>query len=329
LPRLAATLLTLVVIAGSSVAFAVSERLKLERAPVTAPLFTRQFSPVCRCPQDAAVLRIRFRRPETVDATIVDARGAAVRSLAEREKVPSGAHVFRWDGRDDAGSVVRDGKYRLRLEFRRERRAILVPTTIRVDTRPPRIRTAGFRPPAFSPDGDGHADRVRIVYRASEKARATLFVDGRRAVRTGYLTPKRRHGVQWRGGFPPAEPGGELERARPGEYRLRLVVHDLAGNAAAVTGTVRLRYVELDRSAYGAAPGGTLRFSVDTDAPTFRWYLYRPHDGVLGRAVLHDAHASPPDVAVSLPAAARPGTYLLRVEVGKHRARAFVAVSSR
>ena len=88
-----------------------------------------------------------------------------------------------------------------------------------------------------------------------------------------------------------------------------------------------MRYIELDRSAYEARPGGTLSFNVDTDAADYAWYLYRPRAGRLGRPVLFDTDVVDREVAVPIPADARPGTYILRAVEGDRRARANVAVN--
>ena len=144
--RLAPTLLALALIGATAVAFVVTERLKLERAPITAPRFTRDFSPVCNCPTARARLALRFRRPETIDAEIVDASGEPVRELARDRQVAAGVEVFVWDGRDDSGDIAPDGRYRLRLHFDRERRTILVPTDVRLDTKPPALRVFATGP---------------------------------------------------------------------------------------------------------------------------------------------------------------------------------------
>jgi hypothetical protein len=228
LGRIAPTLVALLLVGGTSAAFAVAEKLKLERAPVTAPRFTRQFSPPCACATSTAELQLRFRRAETVDATIVDAAGETVRVLSEHQRIRRGDHTFVWDGRDDRGRVVADGRYRLRLHFERERRSILVPTAIRVDTRPPRLRNVAVSPELITPGGKG-PDRVHITYFASEKSRAELLVDGRPAVRTAF----RARGdvrLQWQGRVRDA--AGNSVAAEPGEHELTLIVTDRAGNAA-------------------------------------------------------------------------------------------------
>ena len=242
-------MLVLVLLAGTAAAFAFTEKIKLERSPVTAPAFDRQFSPVCDCDTNAANLLLRFRRSETIDATIVDAKGRRVRALATDERVPKGERTLRWDGRDDAGAIVPDGVYRLRLRLENERRTILVPTTVRVDTKPPVATLVRLRPDAFSPDGDDRADQVKIIYRSNEEGRPELLVDGRPAL----VARNRARGqasVNWNGKL-----AGEA--VEPGSYQLSIVVHDPAGNASAPTESlpVRVRFLELVERSLDASAG--------------------------------------------------------------------------
>ena len=117
MPRIAVTVVVLVLVAGTAAAFALAERLKLERSPVVPTSFTREFSPVCDCDTATATLNLRFRRPETVTARIVTPSGDVVQTLAERERVDPGSTAYVWDGRDAAGTIVPDGRYLLRLDF--------------------------------------------------------------------------------------------------------------------------------------------------------------------------------------------------------------------
>ncbi len=330
--RLAPTLLALALIGATSVAFVVTERLKLERTPITAPRFTRDFSPVCDCPTARARLALTFRRPDTIDAEIVDAAGEHVRQLARNRQVASGVEVFVWDGRDDAGAIAPDGRYRLRLHFDRERRTILVPTDVRLDTRPPVIRVLRYRPEVISPNGDGRADRFRVVYRASERGHGRLEVDGTVVIRSSRQAGRHPHRLQWLGTFPASASEGEAVSrvpAPPGDYEVVLVFTDLAGNEARAAFPLRVRYVELDSSSYAVPAGGTLTFAVDTDVETFAWALARSADGSTGRTVASDDGATARTVSVRLPRGAGPGDYVLRVAALGHGDRASVTVTER
>ncbi len=220
--RVAVTALVLVLLLATAAAFAVTERLKLQRSPVTAPRLERLIGPTCGCPRETAELAVTLRRPDTVDVSIVDMDRAHVRTLATGERRQRGVARFRWDGRDDDGAVVADGRYRLRLELADADRTIVVPTPIRVDATPPRIRLLAATPEVFSPDGDRKRDRVVFEYRASEESYSTVYVDGRSVVRG----MRRRPGpgsVRWRGRI-------EGKVVRPGTYTVWLTAVDAAGN---------------------------------------------------------------------------------------------------
>jgi hypothetical protein len=262
-----------------------------------------------------------------VTATIVDLQDRPVRVIAVREEIAAGTHAFVWDGRDESGDVVEDGRYRLRLRFERERRSILVPTVIRVDTRAPRLRGVTVSRETISPDGDGRGDKLVIRYRTDERASAELVVDGRVVVRTRLRERGTRHKLEWRGTFRD-ETTGELVPAPRGTYEVSLVVRDVAGNESAETFPLRVRYIELDQTAYEAEVGGVLRFTVDTDAAVYEWFLFRPRNGRFGPPVLLDREVTEREVAVRIPSDARPGTYVLRAVAVEHRARANVAVSA-
>jgi hypothetical protein len=332
LTRTIATLVTLAVIAGSSAAFAVSEKLKVERAPIGAVRFepkTRHFSPVCGCRTRALRLSYVFRRADTVAVTVVNAKGNTVRRLVDGERLARGRHAFEWDGRDDAGMLAPDGAYRLRIRFLQERRSILAPIAFQLDTRPPRVR-ATISGTTISPDGDGRGDAVEIAYRTSEKGTVELAVDGALLLERRAGAPRVRHRLRWGGRVPAGTGGRAPDRngrvpARPGDHELVLTLRDIAGNATHVRFAVRVRYVELNAASYEARPGGSFAFSVNTDARSFQWSLLSPL-GRAARRVVLSGESQGATASVRIPGGARPGFYVLRVEANGHRARATVRV---
>ena len=193
---------------------------------MTAPRLTRLIGPACACAKARAELRVRFRRADRVTASIVDADGEHVRTLATGVEQPLGEAQFEWDGRDGEGRTVADGVYRLRLELDRADRTITVPTPVRVDATPPRLRLVSATPGEITPNGDGRADRVLYVYESSERAYALVYVNGRYTAR-GRSWPRGRGRVRWRARV---EGGGYV---RPGSYRTWIEVVDPAGNRSA------------------------------------------------------------------------------------------------
>jgi hypothetical protein len=320
LRRVAVTVLVLVLLAGTTVAFVLTEELKLERSPIVRPRFDLVFSPTCACRQETARLALRLRRANTIDAVIVDDDREPVRTLESGVRHEPGRLVYAWNGRSDGGSVVPDGRYRLRLHFARERRTILVPDVVRVDTQPPEVELVNVAPRGLSPDGDGRRDSAKIELTTSERAAPLLLVDGVLAVRGGV----QRAGA---GELVWPETRGD-QPLGPGVYTLGLQARDLAGNVASARRVVavRIRYIELAARTLRARRGGLLRFRVLTDARQFRWTLSRR--GGRGRPLL-DGTARRLAFALRLPTRIRAGRYVLRVAANGYADDAAVVVRRR
>ena len=82
--------MALVLIGATAAAFAYTERLKLERSPITATRVDRIFSPVCECARDVAVISFVLRRRGTVTVDVLDEAGHAVRRLVNDRVEPRG-----------------------------------------------------------------------------------------------------------------------------------------------------------------------------------------------------------------------------------------------
>ncbi len=205
---------------GTSAAFAITQSLKDEPSPVGTPRFDRVLAPTCDCPTAAATLRLRLRRADRVTAEVVDADGDVVAVLADGERFRRGPLELAWDGRTAEGEVAPDGRYRLRLELARAGRTLLLPTTIRVDATAPTARIVDVRQkPA----------RVSVIYRSDERSAATLAIRGENLAETvvvrGRFRPAGRARLNW---------SGEADGAplAPGTYELVLRVRDSAGNVS-------------------------------------------------------------------------------------------------
>jgi hypothetical protein len=196
---------------------------------------------------------------------------------------------------------VADGLYRVRVTLEDENRSLEFPNEISVDATAPAIEHIEVRPRVFSPDGDGRADQVNLLYRFSEGAYPVLYVDGRRL---GPGFRKRPVGVmQWYA----------LRNGRglpPGEHRLALAAKDDVGNLSPSTREfpVRIRYVELRRPRYVVKAGSRVRLRVSTDAQSVRYRLAGQ-----GRVFEGRIRARRGVRAVVLRAPNAPGRYLLTV----------------
>jgi hypothetical protein len=299
-------LIVLGLLGATAAAFAVTERLKLERSPVTGTRVDRVFSPVCECARDVAVISFVLRQRETVTLDILDKDRRSIRTIVRNRREPRGRVSYTWDGRDNLERIVPEGVYRPRVQLERNGRTIILPNPIRVDTTAPVIRIVRVFPRVFSPDSDGRRDRVTVSYRMNERANAIMLVDSRQRVQSKIRRTEGR--LVWFGRV-----NGRV--VRPGLYEIRLRAVDRAGNRSVRTRAVpvRVRFVELTRERIGVVAGKRFSVRVLTDADSYRW-LFAGERGAGRREVL------------VLRAPAEPGPYTLYVTVGGRAARAAVDV---
>ena len=299
-------LIVLALLGATAAAFAVTERLKLERSPITGTRVDRVFSPVCDCTRDAAAISFILRRGETVTLDMLDQSGTSIRTIVRKRREPAGRVAYTWDGRDNLDRVVAEGVYRPRVQLERNGRTIVLPNPIRVDTTAPVITLVTVVPRVFSPDGDGQSDRVTASYRIDERARAVMLVDARQRVQSKFRRVQGK--LVWFGRV-----NGRTVPA--GAYEIRLRAVDRAGNRSARTRavSVRVRFVELSRERIEVVAGKRFSVRVLTDATSYRW-LFARRRGTGTRQVL------------VLRAPATVGSYSLYVTVGGRAARAAVEV---
>ena len=262
--RLPQTLIVLALLGATAAAFAVTERLKLERSPITGTRVDRVFSPVCECARDVAVISFVLRRRSSVTVDFLDADGDRVRRLVRDRDEQRGRVSYTWDGRDDVERLVPDGVYRPRVLLEQHGRTIVLPNPIRVDTRAPRIRLLRVFPQVFSPDRDGRRDRIVARYEIDEPARAMMLVNGRRRVLEKFRATEGE--LEWFGRI-------DGRSVRPGTYEIRVRAFDRAGNRSSSRRVVPVvvRYVELARDPIEVAAGRRFSVRVSADALRYRW----------------------------------------------------------
>jgi hypothetical protein len=216
------TVLAVTLLVGSVAAFTYTQKLKLERSPVGKADFDRWLSPECECPQESAALRFELRERERLDATIVDSDGDFVRTLLTASEQAVGWVETDWDGRDEAGRIVPDGDYRVRVRMRDERRTIVIPVELHVDSVPPQARLLGVSSTTLAP-----GDRIVLTYETNEFGKPLLLVDGEVAATASAREPEGTK-VRW---------AGEVsnEPLPPGLYAVTLIVEDSAGNRSEPT----------------------------------------------------------------------------------------------
>jgi FlgD Ig-like domain len=299
-------LIVLVLLGATAAAFAVTERLKLERSPITGTQVDRVFSPVCDCARDVAVISFVLRRRETVTLDMLDKQGRSIRTIVRKRREPAGRVDYTWDGRDNLDRVVSEGVYRPRVQLERNGRTIVLPNPIRVDTTAPVITLVRVSPRVFSPDGDGRRDRVTATYRIDERARAVMLVDARQRVLSKFHQLQGK--LVWFGRI-------DGRTVAPGTYEIRLRAVDRAGNRSMRTRAVpvRVRFVQLSREKIEAVAGKRFSVRVLTDARGYRWLFAGKRGGGTSQVLV-------------LRAPETPGSYNLFVTVGGRAARAAVDV---
>jgi hypothetical protein len=207
----------LLLLAGTAIAFATTERQKLERTPFAVLRLDKVLSPVCKCPTSRATILLRFRQKHVLTARILDQDGRIVRTLASEQTVGKGMLSVSWNGRNDAGRQVPDDEYSPRLILDNGR-VFDPPNPIRVDSVPPEATLLSYRPRVLRRTKN---EGLHVRYRVSESAHPILYVNGRRAV-LGIGTALSGK-FDWFG-------RRDGRRLRPGRYRLQLGAVDLAGN---------------------------------------------------------------------------------------------------
>ncbi len=201
-------IVVVLLLAATAVAFATTERQKLEQTPLGLLRVTRDFSPA----RGPAVIVLRLRHPHVLTVQIVDSSDRAVATLARDESFPKGRATFHWNGRH-----VPDGVYEPRVTIE-DGRVFNLPNQIQVDTVAPHVALVSYRPRILRKH---HKPVVHIFYRVSELAHVIVYVNGKREVFGG--AKGLRFHVDWH-----AKSGGK--RLPRGRYRLRLAAVDLAGN---------------------------------------------------------------------------------------------------
>jgi hypothetical protein len=304
LQRLLTTVTLVGLLIATASAFAITERLKLTKSPITGTRVSKVFSPTCSCARGRANVRIRLRRGDAVTMRILDSRKRQVRLLVDGVETHRGFNRFRWDGRTDLNALARDGVYQAEVHLARQHRTILLPNRIQLDTTPPEVKTVHLNRDFFSPDGDQQADFVRIAYELSKPAHVVLYRDDHSVLRS-YRHPARGS-ISWRG-----------DDLRPGTYTLYLGAVDLAGNSTPIASRLRfrvtIRYIALASKRIVVRAGGPLQVGVATDAKRYTWQLGK-----------RKGAATSPVLRVRAPG--RPGRYTLTVRERGHVARAAVIV---
>ena len=252
------------------------------------------FSPNSDGRFDRARISFFLKRSDDVTATVVDRGDDRVRVLASDRRTPAGQRIrLVWDGRLADGRMAPDGTYRIRLNLRREGRAIILPRNVVKDTEPPRVRVTSIGPqqdkvprPELLPRPDG--DPARVSFQAPQRRREVLVY------RTD-VTPARPvfdKPIKLAAGDDRWEWNGRAggRRVAAGTYVVVIRARDQAGNVGssvaipprpafrrtfAGRGGITVRYLAAQPPSQPVISGQPVAVAVDSGGKRFRWTLRR------------------------------------------------------
>ena len=248
--RFAKVVFALLVIAAGA-AFFVAQKLKTsEPVLLSFRLGSEAISPNGDGRFDRQRVTFRLKRSELIDVAVVDQRGDSVREIASDLQVSAYRTIapLSWDGRDEEGKVVADGRYRIRVTLRREGRRIVVPNSFLVDNTPPKVRVMSIGPnlgpgPELLPRADRQPAQIRLNA-AARDGRLLIF-------RTAPLPTAQVAEVPIEEGSARASWDGRGSNGRPVAPGTYLVVAQRRDSAGVLGSSVPLDQKGLPVTVYG------------------------------------------------------------------------------
>ncbi|MCW2984777.1 MAG: hypothetical protein JWR63_2347 [Conexibacter sp.] len=248
-----------VLVAATFAAFFVAQRLK--NAPSVVQQFRAYyvFSPNGDGRLDRARITFKVKQADDVTVEVLDADGDPVKTLLDDRHLAAYAPIvpsLRWDGTDDQGQAVPDGRYRVRITLRHLGRSVIPQRSILKDTRPPRPRVLSIGSqkaygPELLPEPDGSPAHVHFAP-ALQKAAVMVFRTAPGAPRLVRTDDQLRFGAtewDWNG----TDDRGR--RVSPGTYVVVLQWRDAAGNVGSSVALDRAGLPILRRSPPARLPG--------------------------------------------------------------------------
>jgi flagellar hook assembly protein FlgD len=292
LSRLTAAVFAVLVIATFG-AFFVAQRLK-NAPPVLGQIGVRGvFSPNGDGRFDVTRLTFRVKETDDVSVSVLNADGDEVRELLGGRHVAKGTLVrLKWNGRTDDGARAPDGRYRYRITLQHEGRSVLLASSVRLDTTPPRPQVTSIGPrhefgPELMPNGGdaivhldtpGHHPVVRLFKTAPGPTRLVLqdkLADGAKL-------------WTWNGKTRSGRP------VSPGTYLVAIETRDVAGNRGLSPpltrrglpatsygaklpghGGITVRYLGVRPPNVATQAGDPVEFFVDARRKTWTWSVRR------------------------------------------------------
>jgi flagellar hook assembly protein FlgD/outer membrane protein OmpA-like peptidoglycan-associated protein len=191
------------------------------------------FNPTGSAGQNKVVYSLSGSKEEAWKAVMAGADGAAVRTWSMG---PQPDATVEWDGADDQGRPVPDGIYSLSISAmdRAGNSFQSAPITVSLDTEKKAVRVAADQR-AFSPNGDGQKDTVKLTVSVLAKDKLKSFeltvedAESQAIVRSWKGTTGLADSYTWDGTA--ASSGAASSRAPDGHYLARIKVTYQNGDA--------------------------------------------------------------------------------------------------
>ena len=328
-------------------AFFAAQELKSTPPRVQELKTTPFFSPNRDGRFDRARASFVLKRTDQVSATIIDRAGDDVRVLEPGVTLAAGDTMrLVWDGRLANRRMAPDGTYRIRLNLRRQGRAVVLPRNIVKDTKPPDVRVTSIGPqkdtvprPELLPRADGEPARVSfkapeglgshkeiLVYRTDVSPARARLRQAREARRRRQALGVERRPPRAGGASPPGRTSSSsvraIRRATSGR-RCPLPPRPAYARPFQGRGGITVRYLSAQSDSEPVNSGDRAAVAV-TSTKRFRWTLRRIGDrkirkrgsGTRSRVVHFDAPRG------------KSGVYLFEVRIRGRKVAAPVAVQS-
>lgn len=226
-----------VLVAATFAAFFVAQRLKNAPSVIQDLKFEtggpgRVFSPNGDGRRERVRVGLMLKEADRVTLAWVDADGDAVKTIVNDRRLPAYTRLWGvpWDGTDDDGQALPDGRYKLRITLREQGRTVIYPTSVLKDTTPPKPRVLSIGPrreygPELLPEPGGRPAEIHFL---PAQKQGKLFI-----YRTSPGAPRLVRTFGLKQGATEQDWDGANEAGRrvsPGTYVAVVQTRDPAGN---------------------------------------------------------------------------------------------------
>jgi hypothetical protein len=338
-----------VLVAATFAAFFVAQRLK--NAPSVVQQFNAYyiFSPNGDGRLDRARITFKVKKADDVTVELVNADGDPVRTLLDDQRLAAYAPIkpaLRWDGTDDDGKAVPDGRYRVRITLRHLGRSVFPQRSIRKDTKPPQPKVLSIGPtkvygPELLPEpGGGKAEVHFGPALGASHAFIHVFRTGPGAPRAVRTDPLHAGQIQWDWDGT----NGDGRRVSPGTYLVVPEWRDAAGNIGTGVpldraglpiltrgklpgrGGITVRYLGAQVPVTPAKARDRVEIQVDARQQRYAWNVRRIGDPAIR------AHSTKPKLKTKVVFSApggKSGVYVLTAHTASRATRVVFPVQAR